>query len=163
DRPGDHGLPTPLPDLSELEHRVVPRLLPGLFGELAASDGEQLLSGIGLPLQNRPRSLVLLREERAAGMTQKDLEAPLPFAAQHGDGPANGRGPAERTAAHRRRCELASDATEVARVQEIPNASLPDLEDPTSRQQSGTDRAEVHVAGVERRPIRWGEEPELLQ
>ena len=82
ERPRDHGLPTPLPDLSELEHRAVRRLLPGLFGELAASDSGQLLSGIGLPLQDRPRSLVLLREERTAGMTKEDLEAPVPLAEQ---------------------------------------------------------------------------------
>src|SRR5207248_10826148 len=86
ERPGNHGLPTSLPDLSELEHRVVRWLQPGLFGELATSDGNELLSGIGLPLQDRPRSLVLLREERAAGMTEEDLEPPLAMAEQEDAG-----------------------------------------------------------------------------
>src|SRR5438552_8282210 len=86
ERPGDHGLPTSLPDLSELEHRVVRLLLPGLFGELATSDGNEFLPGIGLPLQDRPRSLVLLREERAAGVTEEDLEPPLAMAEQEDAG-----------------------------------------------------------------------------
>src|SRR5439155_3645929 len=82
ERPRDDGLPAPLPDLAELEHGAVGWPLSGLLGELAASDRGQLLSGVGLPLQDRPGPLVLRREERAAGMTEEDLEARFPLAEQ---------------------------------------------------------------------------------
>src|SRR5207244_11411501 len=78
-----------------------------------------------------------------------DPQRDQPVGARDVDRSAVVRRPAERTAAHRRRCELASDAAEVVRVQEIPVASLPDLEDPTARQQRGTDRAEAQLAGPE--------------
>ena len=99
ERPGDHGLSTPLPNLSELQHRVVRRLPPGLFGELAARDRGQFLPGIGLPLQDRPRSFVLLREERTARMTEENLEAPLAGSEQQDAGTDAG---AARRLVHRR-------------------------------------------------------------
>jgi len=44
-----------------------------------------------------------------------DPQRHQPVVARHVDRPAVVRGPAERTAAHRRRCDLAPDATEVVR------------------------------------------------
>src|SRR5262245_45074420 len=74
-----HGLPAALLHGAEGDQRTA-RLAADLLAKLALRRREEVLPRLGLALRDRPRALVLAREEGAAGVGEQDLETSLPTA-----------------------------------------------------------------------------------
>src|SRR5262245_60636684 len=91
--PRVHGLPAALLDGAERDQRIA-GLAADLLAELAPRRREEVLPRLQLALRDRPRAVVLAREEGAARVGEQDLEAAFPAAVDQEAGADPGGHPA---------------------------------------------------------------------